>query len=150
MLTQKYRAESDDKQRLRIVQRDGLGQGQPGQGEEAEAHGRDADQAARDVPERVPRVERGAQFPRKGQERNDRKYREERPKEHDLARGKIAGRLDTGRHAHEDGDRGYLQPNSDKRIGYVLLRRRFQRPAAAWITDQMRAGVAGISIWPMP
>src|SRR5688572_8022663 len=99
--------------------------------------------------ERMAGVECGAQLSPERQECDNRKYREERSKEHDLAGRNVASRLDAGRHAHEDRDGGNLQPNSNEGIrGWMV--RGYQFLSAAWIADQMRAGVAGISMWPIP
>ena len=61
-LAEEQRAEHDDQQRLRIVERDRLRQRQPRQRKEAERHGADADDAARDVAERPRGRQRGAQL----------------------------------------------------------------------------------------
>ena len=85
-LAEEDRAEHDDQQRLRIVERDRFGQRQPRQREEAEPHRRDADDAARDVAERPRRCGSAVRSsPRKARNSDDRKHREERAEEHDLA-----------------------------------------------------------------
>jgi hypothetical protein len=103
-LAEEKRAEHHHEQRLRVTERDGLRQRQPRQCEEAEPHGRDADQPAKDLAERPGCVHRRPQFAPVGEIGDDRDDREEGAKEDDLPGRQLPRSLDAGLHADEEGD----------------------------------------------
>ena len=115
-LAEEDRGKYDDQQRLGVVQRDRLRQRQPGQREEAEPHGADADQAARDVVERPPGREGSGELALEGEEGDDREDGEEGPEEDDLPGRHVAGRLDAGLHADENRHRDDLQRDVAQRV----------------------------------
>ncbi len=147
-LAQEHGAEHHHQQRLRIVQRDRLGQRQAREREEAERHGRDAHQPARYVAERPRRRQRAVQHLPPRQEQQDGRNGEEGAEEDDLTRRHVAGGLDECLHGNENRHRQHLHAYAGERIPRNCRRRHAM--AVLCIASHMRAGVAGISIWPIP